>query len=119
MHARKVSFYFVAVALVLALFACPGCVSSAAKKQASDTAAAHDQYAALTEATLNGTIQPKDGKPVTAADLAATPASVRELLTNVIRALYLSRLAWHQLAFALEVGPDPKTLKTDPPALPK
>ncbi len=103
--------------LVVGFLLLSGCVSSAAKEQAAVSARASDQYAVLVESTLNGTIRPADGKPVTAAELALTPPSVKELLQNTIRALYLERAAWHQLDFAVNNAPDPKTLKLDPPAL--
>lgn len=104
------------IGVVLAL---QGCVSAAAKDQAKQSALAHDKYDVLIRATLDGSIQPKDGIPVTAADLATTPPSVRVLLTNALRALYVSRRGWHQLAFALDVGADPAGLQLDPPELPK
>lgn len=106
-----------AIVILLVVVLTPGCVSSAVKEQVQKSAAAHDTYAALVESTLDGTIKPQDGTPVTMADLAATPKPVLELLANVTRGLYLSRRAWHQAAFALEVGPDPATLKLDPPSL--
>lgn len=105
------------VLVLLLILLTPACVSSAVKEQAAKTAAAHDQYDVLIRATLDGSIKPEDGKPVTAAELAATPASVRELLQNTLRALYASRLAWHKTAFALEVGPDPAAGNFDPPTL--
>lgn len=105
--------------LIGVVLVAPGCVSSAVKDQAQKTAVAHDQYDVLIRSTLDGSIRPSDGKPVTAAEFAATPASVRELLTNALRALYVSRRGWHQLAFALDVGVDPTTLQLDPPELPK
>lgn len=101
------------LALVLVL---PACVSQAVKDQARETSRAHDQYANLVQATLDGRIQPEDGLPVTKAELLATPASVKLLLRNVVRALYLSRRAWHQANFAANDGPDPATLDLEPPS---
>jgi len=111
---REILSVILASALALAS---SGCVSSAVKDQSQRTATAHDQYAALVRATLDGSIAPQDGAPVTKADLAATPPSVVALLQNVVRALYLSRQAWHAQAHALGVGPDPATLSLDPPPI--
>lgn len=98
-----------------------GCSCAAVKDQVSASAQASDTYAALVEATLDGSISPADGTPVSAADWAATPVSVRELTQNVVRALYLQRYGWHAANFALDQGPDPDTAGADawvPPAFP-
>lgn len=108
------------IALLLSVvLVSPGCVAAAAKDQARRSSAASDSYAFLIESALNGTIKPVDGSPVTATDLAITPPSVRELLQNVITAVYTLRKGWHQLHFAIADGPDPDTLDLAQPPLPE
>lgn len=103
----------------LLLFAPMGCVAQAVKDQVKKSAGASDKYASAVVATLDGTIRIPNGLPVTAADLAATPPSVKLLLTNVIRGLYLMRKGWHQANFAANDGPDPSTLDLAAPPLPQ
>lgn len=104
---------------LVAMLLTPGCVCDAAKDQAGRSAAASDIYAGLIESALDGSIEAPNGKPVTADDLAATPASVKELLQNCVTAVYVSRNGWHQVNFAINDGPDPKTLMLDQPAFPE
>jgi hypothetical protein len=108
-----------ALAILLALVLLTGCTCSAVKGQITESVTANQKYDALIRATLEGTIKPEDGQPVTADELKATPNSVRALLLNVTRALYLNKKGWHQAAFALELGPDPKTLDLTAPKLPE
>jgi DNA-binding transcriptional regulator YdaS (Cro superfamily) len=96
--------------LLAAILVFPGCVCDAAKDQAKRSSKASDTYASLIESTFEGTIKKEDGTPVTATELAATPASVKALLQNVITAVYLSRKGWHQIEFAIAGGIDPETL---------
>ena len=107
------------VALLVVLLVSPGCVCAAAKDQAKRSSDASDTYASTIESVLNGTVEPINGKPVTAAELAATPPSVRELLQNVITAVYKLRKGWHQIHFAINDGPDPAGLDLDQPPLPE
>jgi hypothetical protein len=107
------------VLVVLAALFVPGCVCDAAKDQAVKSAAASDTYASIIESAFDGTIEEKNGAPVTAADLAATPDSVKALLQNCVTAIYVSRKGWHQLKFAIADGADPANLELDQPAFPE
>lgn len=109
---RSIVLSLVFVATLLA----QGCIGPAVKDQIKESAEASDVYDQLIRQTLDGTIAPEDGVPVTAQDLAQTPAPVRALLNNVTRALYVSRAGWHKANFAANDGPDPSGLDLEPPA---
>lgn len=112
--------FFRFAVLAVFLFVTPGCVCSAVKTQAGVTSKEHDTYAQLVTQTLDGTLPEADGKPVTKEDLAATPPSVKAFLQNLINAVFLSRKGWHQLNYAINDGPDPKTLDLENiPVLPE
>jgi hypothetical protein len=91
----------------------PGCVAEAVKDQAARTAAAQHGYDRLIRASI-GEGLPADGVAVvTSADLEATPASVRELLTNLTRSFYKNANAWLVLDHAAN---DAAEVTLTPPA---
>ena len=107
------------IPLLAVLLISSGCtVTEAARKQIEVTAAAVDAYDGLIRATLDGSIDPKKGKPVSKADLVATPASVKELLKHLLNSYSVIRRSAHQLHFAVG-GPDPTTLDLKPLKLPE
>ena len=99
---------FALTALALALLLCtPGCATWAAKDQLAITTAGSDGYAALTVATLDGSLDPALGKVVTSEELGQAPESVRELLGNLITALWKVRVSLHQLDHVVNDGTHP------------
>jgi len=106
------------VILLAVLSGC--CVSEKTKAHIDTQISAHAGYERLINSTLAGELT-GDGKGdnVSAADLKATPATVKKLLTRTFKAIHKSKLSYHTLKFSLGNGKDHAGLDLgEAPALP-
>jgi hypothetical protein len=105
------------LALALATSLLTGCVTDTAIT-AEVAAAGNDRYTQLATEVLDGSVDAKNGPPITKEEVEKTPASVRKFVNRLLVALHVNRFAWHSVLFQLNKGPDPETLGLEPVKLP-